>query len=400
MRFLFVHQNFPGQYLHLVQWLARQPGNEVVFITQRKDVRLPGVRIICYEALRQVHPAAHNYLRGAESHVINGQAVARVALKLKQSGFQPDLMVGHSGWGEILYLRDVFDDTPLLGYFEFFYRRFPRFEQGTTPDTGPRIRTMNITNLLSLEAATAGMTPTRFQHSLYPDEFRPKIHVLHEGIDTGLVRPDPTAMFNIPDSGIRLEAGQEVMTYVARNLEPQRGFPSLMRALPAILARRPNARVLVVGGDETSYGPPPPNGRTFREIMLEEVGASLDTSRVHFLGRIPYPAFLKLLQVSRAHLYLTHPFVLSWSMLEAMASGCLVIGSDTEPVQEVIEDGVNGQLVDFFDINAIVDKVTAALAEPQQFAKLRQAARESVIDRYDLHTRCLPAQLALLRSLT
>lgn len=400
MKYLFLHQNFPGQFLHLVQWLARQPGNEVIYITQRKDVRMQGVRIIRYEPIRQVHAQAHNYLRGAEAHVINGQAVARIALKLKKAGFVPDIMVGHAGWGEILYLRDIYETTPLVGYFEFYYRRFPRFEQQTTPDTGPRLRTMNVTNLLSLDAATAGISPTRWQHSVYPPEHQHKIRILHEGVDTTLARPDDQARFEIPGTGITVEAGQEVMTYVARNLEPQRGFPSMMRALPAILQRRPNARVLVVGGDETSYGPPPPNGQTFRQLMMAEVGHAIDPSRVHFLGKIPYPSFIKLLQVSRVHLYLTHPFVLSWSMLEAMAAGCLVIGSDTEPVTEVLEDGVTGLTVDFFDTNAIADKVSMALATPGDFAGLRKAAREQTIERFDLHTRCLPAQLAFLHSLT
>lgn len=404
LKVLFVHQNFPGQYLHLVRHLAAEPCNEVVFITQRTGVGLPGVRILTYKPRRAIIQGQHHYLRGTEAGVLNAQEVARVALGLRQSGFIPDIMLGHNGWGEIWYLKDVFPEAPLIGYFEFFYRHygadvgFDPAEQSSF-DTGPRIRTKNLGNLLGLDAADCGQCPTRWQASSYPDRYQQMLHVIHDGIDTGFVRPDPNARLQLADHSIDLSCGDEVVTYVARNLEPYRGFPSFMRSLPKILEQRPQARVLIVGGDEVSYGAHPPEGNTYRQQMLAELGDAIDLRRVHFLGKLPYSTYLKVLQVSRVHVYLTYPFVLSWSMLEAMAAGCLVVGSRTAPVEEVIDNDENGLLIDFFDFSEIAERVTAALADPDAFAPLRARARQSIRDRFDLNSTCLPAQLQLVNSL-
>ncbi len=402
MKILFVHQNFPGQYLHLARHLGSQPGNEIVFITQRSDATLPGVKNIVYKPHRGVTQSQHHYLVDTEAGLLNAQAVARVALDLKQSGFVPDVMLGHNGWGETWYLKDVYPGTPLIGYFEFFYR-FLGADVGFDPDepqifdTAPRIRTKNLGNLIGLDAADMGQTPTQWQRSCYPAGYQHKLHVTHEGIDTELVKPDPHARLSLPELGIELRRDDEVVTYVARNLEPYRGFPQFMRSLPAILEQRPNARVLIVGGDEVSYGHRLPDGQTHKQRMLAELGSSLDRKRVHFLGKVPYSVFLKILQVSRVHVYLTFPFVLSWSMLEAMSAGCLVVGSRTAPVEELIRDGENGLLVDFFNPTAIAERVVEVLAAGREdYADIRQAARHTIVENYDLKTICLPAQLQLL----
>jgi glycosyltransferase involved in cell wall biosynthesis len=402
MKILFVHQNFPGQYLHLARHFGTQPGNEVVFLTQRKDVTLPGVRKVIYAPKRKPSRQTHHYLREAEAGVLNGQEVARAALALKRAGFSPDVMLGHNGWGEIWYLKDIFPKSPLIGYFEFFYRPEGadiEFEPGVSEqlDTAPRLRTKNIGNLLGLEAADLGQCPTRWQQSLYPERYRSMLRVVHEGIDTRVVRPNPSAKLSLPNGTGELTAQDEVVTYVARNLEPYRGFQSFMRSLPAILSRRPKAHMVIVGGDEVSYGIRLSEGKTYREKMLKELGDSLDVNRVHFLGRVPYPTFLNILQVSRAHVYLTYPFVLSWSMLEALSAGCLVIGSRTAPVEEVLRHRENGILVDFFDTAGIADAVVDALAHPEAYRSLRERARRTVIEGYDLHTLALPAQLKLVR---
>jgi glycosyltransferase involved in cell wall biosynthesis len=331
MNILFVHQNFPGQYLHLARHLAAQPGHRVVAIGQRENGGLRGVRKIVYHPRRETTPHIHHYLKDIEAGILNAQEVARAALKLKKSGFVPDVMLGHNGWGEIWYLKEVFPDTPLLGYFEFFYRAHGA-DVGFDPavsvhfDTFARIRTRNAGNLLGLDAADGGQCPTHWQKSTYPEIHHPRLHVMHEGIDTGRVGPDPQARLSLPEHGIDWPAGGEIVTYVARNLEPYRGFPSFMRSLPAILEARPRAHVLIVGGEETSYGAAPSGGGTWRQTLQDELGGRLDQRRVHFLGKVPYPVFLKVLQVSRVHVYLTYPFVLSWSMLEAMAPGGLVVG--------------------------------------------------------------------------
>ncbi|MBC3919659.1 glycosyltransferase [Undibacterium sp. CY18W] len=402
MKVLFVHQNFPGQYLHLARHLGATPGNEVLFITQRTDASLPGVQNFVYKPQRPVTAGIHHYLQETEAAVLNAQNVARVALSLKEQGFTPDVMLAHNGWGEPWYLKDVYPDTPLIGYFEFFYRLHGAdvgFEPGPPLifDTGPRIRTKNLGNLLALDAADFGQCPTNWQKSLYPEEYQYKLHITHEGIDTQVAAPNPSARFAIPDSDVELTADDEVVTYVARNLEPYRGFPSFMRSLPSILANRPKAHILIVGGDETSYGPQLSSGITFREQLLQELGSSINSSRVHFLGKVPYSAYIRILQISSVHVYLTYPFVLSWSMLEAMSTGCIVVGSGTQPVEEVITDGENGLLVDIFSPKKIAQRVIDVLQEPEAYAFLRQNARKTILERYDLKTICLPAQLNLLQ---
>jgi len=404
MKILFTHQNAFGQYLHLARHLASVPSNEVVFITQRPDVEMPGVRMVRYKPRRPVTPQIHHYLADIEAAILNGQEVARVALELKQSGFVPDLMLGHNGWGEIWYLKDVFPNSLLLGYMEFFYRfrgadiGFARGEAEMF-DTALRIRTKNLGNLLGLDAIDWGHSPTQWQRSLYPATVQPVISVVHEGINTSHVMPDPLAQLTLSNGNVTVSAGDEIVTYVARNLEPHRGFETFMRSLPKILSQRPRAHVIIVGGDGVSYGRQLPDGQSYKQRMLDEVGPALDMSRVHFLGHVPYSTFVKVLQVSRAHVYLTFPFVLSWSMLEAMSAGCLVIGSRTPPVEEVISHNANGLLADFFAPDEIAQHVIDALSDRRQHDEIRNAARATVINKYDLQRVCLPAQIGLLEHL-
>lgn len=404
MNILFVHQNCPGQFKHLVRHLLAANEHRVVFISQPNGNRIPGLERIDYRPSRRPADTTHPYLRGTEAAILNAQAVARVALELKREGFVPDVMVGHNGWGETLFLKEVWPDRPLLSYFEFYYSG-----EGADLDFDPefpasfddrcKARVRNAVNLLGLEVADQGLTPTRWQRDCYPKLFRGGIEIIHEGIDTDHVTPDPDAKVTFGRDGVTLTAADEVITFSVRNLEPYRGFHVFMRALPEILHRRPRAHVVLVGGDEVSYGRRPPGGRSWRQVMLGEVREKLDMSRLHFLGRIPYDAYLQVLRVSQAHVYLTYPFVLSWSMLEAMSAGCLVIGSRTPPVEEVLEDGRNGLLVDFHDTTGIADRVDAVLDHPNRMADLRQAARATIVNRYDLKTVTLPAQLKLLERL-
>ena len=249
---------------------------------------------------------------------------------------------------------------------------------------------------MALDTADLGQTPTNWQKSVYPSRYHRILHVNHEGIDTRIAVPNPAARVKITQDGPEIAAGDEIVTYVARNLEPYRGFPTFMRSLPEILAARPNARILIVGGDGVSYGAPSVGPLNFREQMLQELGDSLDLSRVHFLGKVSYEAFIRLLQVSRVHVYLTYPFVLSWSMLEAMSAGCLVIGSRTQPVEEVIQHGANGLLVDFFSPAEVSQRVIEALEDRRVHASIRQNARQTIVESYDLSAICLPAHLRLI----
>ena len=332
-----------------------------------------------------------------------GQATAKAMVELKKTGFSPNLIIGHFGWGETLFAKDVFPAAKLIVHAEFYYSAVnsdadfdPEFRKPGDIGRAMMIRSKNAAILPALIDADYAVTPTRWQASRFPKELRGKIAVLHEGIDTDKLAPNPQAVFTLKDSGRAFRPGDEVITFVNRNLEPYRGYHIFMRALPRILKERPNAHVVIVGGDSVSYGAPAPKDKTWKEIFLSEVRDRLPMQRVHFTGKIPYPDFIALMQVSAAHVYLTYPFVLSWSMMEAMSAGALVIASDTTPVTEVIKDGETGLLTDFFDVEALAAKVTAALAAQGSHGAIRAAARAAMIERYDLKRRCLPQWLGFL----
>jgi glycosyltransferase involved in cell wall biosynthesis len=401
MRVLFVHQNFPGQYLHLAPALAAR-GDEVVALAIEAQQPTPGVRVVRYRPRRGSSADIHPWVADIETKVIRGEAAARAALELRHGGFAPDVICAHPGWGEALFLEDVFPKTRMLCFVEFYYRA-EGADFGFDPEFAEddvaarcRLRMKNANGLLNLEAADWCVTPTEWQRSTVPACWRDRVTVIHDGIDTERVKPDARAAVRLAKSGLTLKPGDEVVTFVARNLEPYRGFHVFMRALPEIQKRRPNAVVLTVGGDDVSYGRRLPQGETWRRKMLAEVGDRLDMRRIRFVGRISHDDFVAMLRVSAAHVYLTYPFVLSWSMLEAMSAGCLVVGSATPPVEEVIRDGDNGLLVDFFSPPAIAEAVDRVLSRPDRMADVRRRARATVIERYDLRGVCLPRHIALV----
>jgi glycosyltransferase involved in cell wall biosynthesis len=400
MKILFIHPNIPGQYKHLVQRYAADPANTVVFICKPKaEVNIKGVHKVEYQPRREASPATHRYLIGTERAVLQGQEVWRVCKKLKEEeGFTPDIICTHPGWGDGLYLKDIYPDTPLLSYFEFYYH-YTGADVNFDPelpvkiDDAARIRTKNITNLLNLEAADWGITPTHWQKSVHPAVFQPKISVLHEGVDTQRVAPNPQAVLEVKNRNLTFKAGDPVITYVTRNFEHYRGYHQFLRAAKIILEARKDVHIVALGADDVSYGRRPADGRTYRQSMMDEVKP--DASRIHYLGQVDYDAFLRVLQISAAHIYLTVPFVLSWSMLEAMSAGCLVLGSNTTPVLEVLEDGHNGVVVDYFSPEDIAQKALAALARPQDYVPIRQAARQTIIHRFDLQ-KLLPLHEKLI----
>ena len=402
MKFLFVHQNFPGQQVHVVRYL-QEAGHTVVFITQRRDYEIAGVRMLEYLPAPML-PAAQSYVNDVDGAVMNGLAVARLCEGLKSEGFTPDIVIGHTGWGELLFVKDIWPSIPLLGYFEFFYRSSgsdlnfdPEFP--STLDDAMRVRVRNATNMLSLDAADWGYSPTKWQRDQYPVEYRHRISVIHEGVNTERVQPDATARLWLR-SGVSLSSEDQVLTYSARNLEPYRGFHVLMRTLPKVLEACPKAQIVIVGGDGISYGRLPAAGTGWRQHLLAELGERLDLSRIHFVGWLPYAQYLAILQVSSAHVYLTYPFVLSWGLLEAMAAECLVIASRTPPVEEVVDGTTNGYLFDFFDTDALAQQICSALEDPAATAAIRRQARRYVIEHFDMKTKTLPAHLALIGRLT
>lgn len=404
MKLLFIHPNIPGQYKHLVKHYAANPENTVVFITKPKQgYNEPGIHKVEYELARQPAPNIHRYLIGAERAVLQGQEVWRVCRKLKdEEGFTPDVICCHPGWGDGLYLKDIYPHVPLLSYFEFFYR-FHGADVNFDPelpvsvDDAARVRTKNVTNLQNLDAADWGVTPTHWQRSVHPEVYHSKISVIHEGVDTNMVKPaEAGAECKLQIGNTLLQKGDPIITYVTRNFEHYRGSHHFLRAVKLIQDAHPKAHVIAVGADQVSYGRAS-EGKPYRIQLIEEVKP--DLNRLHFPGHVSYDVFLRILQLSTAHIYLTVPFVLSWSMLEAMSAECLIIGSDTAPVREVIEDGKNGLLVDFFSPEKIAEKAIAVLEKPADYDDIRKAARRTIQERYDL-TKLLPLQCKLIEQVS
>jgi glycosyltransferase involved in cell wall biosynthesis len=313
----------------------------------------------------------------------------------------PDLIMAHPGWGETLPLRTIFPDAHILLYCEFFYGMQgrdvgfdPEFPE-TGADGHVALHLKNASTLLALADCDTGISPTEWQRSTFPKGYQQKIEMIHEGVDVDIAKPAPDTVFRL-SSGRELRRSDEIVTFAARNLEPVRGYHTFMRALPRIMAERPRAQVVVIGGNGVSYGALPPAGTTWKSVFLDEVADQIDRERIHFVGRLSYAEYIKALQVSSAHVYLTYPFVLSWSLLEAMSAGCLVIASDTAPVREVVNNE-NGILVPFFDTEQLADRVIEALAYPRRFRSIRTQARRTILDRYDLARICLPKMMAFIQ---
>ena len=416
MNILFIHQNFPGQFKFLAPALVQQ-GHRVLAKTMQKteSKNWQGVELVHYKAARGTTPNVHPWVSDFETKTIRGEACFRAALAMKAQGFTPDVIVAHHGWGESLFLKDVWPTAKLGIYCEFFYPPSgadvgfdPEFPE-TDPGDVCRLKLKNLNNLLHFEVADAGISPTQWQASTFPDGFRNKITVIHDGIDTHMVSPNPAVTLNLKKSDgsdIALSKNDEVITFVNRNLEPYRGYHTFMRALPDLLQARPNARILIVGGNDVSYGARPDKAKYgsdhWKDIFIQEVRAQISDAnwqRVHFLGHVPYQYFIPLLQLSSVHVYLTYPFVLSWSLLEAMSAGCAIVASDTQPLREAILQNETGRLVNFFDSAAITREVCALLDNPSERQRLGSNARAFAQSHYDLQSVCLPAQLKWVESL-
>lgn len=406
MRFLFVHQNFPGQFRHVSAALAAR-GDEVVALGVNKPCEpIPGVRHVLYRPRHAPTAEPKHPLDGPLAELQDkwhrGEAAARAMEALRKSGFVPDVVLAHSGWGEAQFAKDVFPAARLVVYAEYFYGAEggdfafdPEFSRPSL-QARERVRVKNTHLLHALSACDLALAPTEFQKSQHPAWARDRIQVIHEGIDTRRFRPDPAASVHLKAAGLTLRPGDEVVTFSVRHLEPYRGYHIFMRALPLLQKLRPGARVVLVGGSGCSYSGPPPEGRTWRDVFLSEVKAKLDMSRVHFVGTVPHEVLTQLMQVSALHVYLTYPFVLSWSLMEAMSVGCLILASDTAPVREVIDHRRNGLLTDFFDVQALAQGMAEALERGPALGALRHAARETMVRGYDLKAHCLPRQLELL----
>ncbi len=402
MRILFLHKNFPAQFRHLATAMGKSLDHTVVFATGRREGEIEGVDKRLFRSEIETVPETHAFVQGTESAVKIGQDAYRIAAQLKEQNFVPDIIYGHSGWGPTLFMKDAFPHAKLLAYFEWYYRAdspLYNFDASSPLKAGgiKHSRVRNVPILTDLYSCDAGFSPTGWQRDQFPGEYRDKIKVLHDGVDTNFFRPWPYGRrpLILPRLGLNLSGAKEIVTYIARGMEPIRGFPQFMKTVEILQKRRPDCHFVICGDDRVAYGDPHPEGKTYKEAALEEL--DLDQSRLHFTGLLPYDEYVQVLQASSAHVYLTWPFVLSWSTIEAMSCGCPLIASDTEPVREVITDGENGYLVDFFDTEAIAAKIAEVLDDPDKNKKIRQAARKTVLEKYDL-AYTLPEHLAWLES--
>ena len=439
MNVLFIHQNFPGQYLHLAQYVNSLGGHNIVGIGEADNIKnrgtIHGITTFGYPKPKGAGTTTHHYLQNTEAEVRRGQNVVRSLIALKHKGFNPDVICVHPGWGEGFFIREVFPDKPILMFCEFFFRAKqadlafdPEFPRSSDWDFSVCVR--NAGQLVSLSSASLCHSPTIWQVSRYPAWVREHIEIVHDGIDTQYMQPksDPylvlqrlnnngdSKVIKVNDQCLGKNEAQiadhvngaeqvvlgkknKIITYVARNLEPYRGFHIFMRTLPFIQEKHPDAEILIVGGDNSSYSPlPVGSDETYKKRYLTEMQGRINLDKIHFLGKVPYMALREIFCLTKAHVYLTYPFVLSWSVLEAMSCEALVIGSDTEPVREVITHGQNGLLVDFFKIEEIAEAVSHALSNPEDFMEIRKNARKSVKEKYDL-PKCLKAQASLLNDL-
>lgn len=406
MKILFVHQNMPGQYREMIGWLAAQGDHQLVFLTQRHPApQLPGVKTVQYKAHHRPDKEAYGLSKVWEEATGAGFGAAMAARKLqKDTGFKPDIILGHTGWGELLFMKDIWPDVPVLGFFEYFYLN-DGGPVGFDPEDPPSehspflLRARNAVPNANLDAVDLGTVPTRWQRDSFPARFHDHLYTCHDGIRTDLLKPNPDVSLSLGRLDQPITRDDEVLTFMARNLERTRGFHVFMRALPEILEARPTARVLVIGGNGTSYGKASDHAGGLRGEMEAELGHRVDWSRVHFLGQVPYDAYQQVIQISRCHLYLTMPFVLSWSCLEAMSMGATMVATDVGPVREAITHGETGLLVDFFDPAALAKQVVEVLAHPDDYAHLGPNARAHVVEKYDFLTRCLPEHLARMNRL-
>lgn len=399
MQILFLHPNMPGQFKHLARALGAEGTHRIFFVTKHKTAEIPGVTRVTYESKQQPAEKTHRYLRQTEQAVYQGQAAWRACHALKtREGFMPDIVIAHPGWGDALFLKDLFPSARFLYFCEFYYRAHGA-DVGFDPaepvneDDLARMRMKNVTNQVNLETMDWGIAPTVWQWSLHPPAQHARISVLHDGVDTDRCIPDANASFHLPD-GTLIRPGDEVVTYIARNFEPYRGFPTFMQAAQMLLNERPNLRIIAVGADQVSYGKSAGKDTTYRKEWMRKL--NLPPERMIFMPPVPYETLLDLFRVSKAHLYLTYPFVLSWSMLEAMSCGVALVASRTKPVLEVVEDGKNALLADFFSPRDVADKLGRLLDAPDHNQALRTAARQTVLDRFALRD-ILPLQLQLVR---
>lgn len=403
MKVLFIHPNFPAQFWHLSKAMA-QMGNQVLYMTiNTNGNKIGGVQVALYKREQPVPKETHPFLQPVEEAVIDGVSVAHGLEKLRdQHHFVPDVIVAHTGWGSTLYCKDVYPDVPVVGYFEWYYNA-EGGDVGSFPgevvslEDRMRLRTRDAFHMLNLEACDVRFAPTQWQRSQFPKLYQQDMKVIHEGIDTEFCKPHPGKKLVLKKTdhheAIDLSKAKEIVTYVSRGFEPYRGYPQFISAMALLTKRRPDLHVVLVGTDKACYGAMPEGGKTWKEFMDERV--KYDKKRVHFVGHLERDAYRTVLQASTVHVYYTRPFILSWSMMEAMSFGCALVASKTAPVEEVVQDGVNGLLANFRSPEHLAMRVEELLDHPELRQRLGKAARQTILDKYDVRD-CVKKQIDMI----
>lgn len=387
MRILFVHNNFPGQYARIIRHLKDKPGFDLLSASLATNTQPAPIRRIGYSEHRAPRKDIHPALTYTEKCVIRAQAAYKALMPVKQKGWKPDIILAHSGFGDGMFMKDLWPDAKYLPYFEWFYHAYGSdasfLDHGKqkTPDQEFRIRLKNTAILQDLAAMDWGQCPTVFQRDQFPEQFRGRITALHDGVDTDYFAPDPDAALTIGEHTFR--KGDPVVSYIARGMEPYRGFPQFVEALSILQCQNKDVHAVIIGEDKAAYGAKRQDGKSHKDWALEQF--PLDMTRTHFMGRQPLKTLKKLQQVTAAHVYLTVPFVLSWSMMEAMSTGALIVGSDTDPVREMVTDGENGLLVPFWEPARLAEALGCVVADPGAYEPMRRAARQLIVDSYPMN---------------
>ena len=385
---LIVHQNFPGQFPHIADALLKR-GDKVAAIGGKTARARPGIDFRRWSTTRGTTKGIFDPATRSEADMIRGTAAAQAAIQLKRDGFTPDVIIGHPGWGETIFLKEVWPDAPIILFGEMLYS-----SHGGDLNFDPEFRTNDIARDMRAHAKNASQVlafayadriicPTPFQAASFPPSLQSMIRVVHEGVDMSHAQRRPDARIQLPD-GRTIDRQTPVISFVNRTFEPLRGFHVFMRALPDFLAACPEAEVLMIGQPGLAgYGAQSPNGKDWKSWILDELGGRLDPARIHWMGKVPHSVLIDAFSIARAHVYYTYPFVLSWSLVEAMAAECAIIASDTGPVRDAITDGVEGVLLPFFDVPALSQAMIRAVREPEAFAGMGQAARQRALKDYD-----------------
>ena len=408
-KILFIHQNFPGQFKSLAPALNAMKDIEVRSLSL-KDSPYKDIEHFKYTLDGETSKDIHFLAQEFETKMLRAHGAALKCLEMKEKGYIPDLIISHPGWGETFLVKEIWPEVKILSYFEFYYH-----STGSDVDFDPdekhhpnsdydlffKLAARNAPTFMNYVQSDKLICPTEFQRNTAPDDFRDKIEIIHDGIDTSVIKPQKNASITLGDNNkIHLTKDDKVITFINRNLEPYRGYHIFMKSLPAILKKHPDAYVIIVGGDKVSYGASPEDGRSYKNIYFDEVKDKIDDlSRIKFVGLVEYKTLIAILGITTVHIYFTYPFVLSWSTLESMAMETLIIGSSTEPVTEVIEHNKNGILVDFFDIKGLSKTVIDVLNNPNKYSSLKKEARKTIIKKYDLEKVCLPKQIKMVESL-